>query len=197
MKSKLALLAAYLIIAPAFILSLILYQLFLYHQDSSVSAKVLGANSLGIKYEAVQEGPLAIAAHTTTSKEARTDVLREFLSRYNSPLKDYAENIVAAADKYGLDYRLIPAIAMQESTLCLKAPKDSNNCWGFGIYGKKMTRFTDLAEGIDTVSRGIARDYYQKGLVKPAEIMTKYTPSNTGEWAENVTYVMERIASSL
>ena len=38
----------------------------------------------------------------------------------------------------GFDYRLLPAIAMQESTLCRSIPVDSHNCWGWGIYGDKV-----------------------------------------------------------
>jgi hypothetical protein len=125
------------------------------------------------------------------------DALSAFLSRYDSPLLGYAEEIVNAADKYGLDYRLLPAIAMQESTLCEKAPKDSFNCWGFGIYGKKVTRFDNFSHAIETVSKALAEDYHARGLQDPHEIMTRYTPSNSGEWAENVSYVMGRIAASL
>jgi hypothetical protein len=86
---------------------------------------------------------------------------------------------------------------MQESTLCLKAPKGTNNCWGFGIYGKKRTSFDSIADAVEVVSKTLARDYHGKGLVEPAEIMTKYTPSNDGVWARNVSYVMERIEASL
>jgi len=130
-------------------------------------------------------------------KEARIEVLKEFFARYKSPLDKYADVIVEAADKYGIDYRLLPAIAMQESTLCKKIPKDSYNCWGFGIYGKKVTRFSGFEEAIDKVSKTLAQDYHAQGLEDPSEIMSKYTPSNSGVWAENVSYIMDRIQGSM
>ena len=116
------------------------------------------------------------------SKDARVESLRAFLKKHNSPLEDHSEEFVDSAEKYSLDYRLLPAIAMQESNLCKKTPKGSNNCWGFGIYGKKVTKFPNYEEAIDTVSKTLAENYHSIGLTTPEEIMTKYTPSNNGEW---------------
>ncbi len=196
MKPKLVLLASYFLLTPLFILTLIFYQLYLYHQNSTVSSRGLSFNSGSVKYKALPQTSRE-SGFSLVTNEARIDVLREFLGKYKSPLTDYSEELVEAADKYGLDYRLLPAIAMQESTLCLKAPKGTNNCWGFGIYGKKKTAFDDYGQAIETVSKTLAKEYHAKGLVEPDEIMTKYTPSNDGEWAENVSYVMDRISLSL
>ena len=196
MKTKLVLLASYFILTPIFILALILYQSFLYHQNSAVSGRVLGLTTTKVDYNSVpvaaQDTKIVLAA-----REARVDVLREFFKRYDSPLLGYADQIVQAADKYGLDYRLLPAIAMQESTLCLKAPADTNNCWGFGIYGKKRTTFDNFSQAIEIISKTLAQDYHGKGLIEPAQIMTKYTPSSNGSWAQGVSYVMDRIALAL
>lgn len=196
MKLKLVLLASYFIITPIFIFALIFYQLFLLHQEPSFSGKVLGAQDTKISYSVVP--PEAEKTQVTLSpKEARVAVLEEFFGRYSSPLKDYAQAIVDAADNYELDYRLLPAIAMQESTLCQKIPDDSHNCWGFGIYGGKVTKFSDYGEAINVVSKAMARDYHGQGLQNPSEIVSKYTPANTNDWAQNVSYVMERISARL
>ena len=79
-----------------------------------------------------------------TQVDARVEIVRQFFERYKSPLEPYASSVVEVADTYNLDFRLIPAIAMQESNLCKKAPENSYNCWGFGIYGQKVTRFNDF-----------------------------------------------------
>jgi len=63
------------------------------------------------------------------TKDARIEMLNQFLARYKSPLLPYAEEIVTAAEKYDLDWRLVPAIGMQESNLCKKEIKESYNCW--------------------------------------------------------------------
>ena len=130
-------------------------------------------------------------------KDARIAVVEDFFKRYNSPLLPYAQTVVSDADKYGLDYRLIPAIAMQESTLCKKAPADSYNCWGFGIYGKKVTRFSNYTEAIDTVTKTLALQYKNNGLETPEEIMARYTPSNNGSWANSVNLFMNQLQINL
>lgn len=126
--------------------------------------------------------------------DARTEILRQFFAKYNSPLEPYAKDVVNYADAYDLDFRLIPAIAMQESGLCKKIPIDSNNCWGFGIYGGKITRFEDYKEGIYAVTKTLANNYKKKkGLESPSEIVKMYTPSDTGKWVNGVTHFMEQL----
>jgi hypothetical protein len=134
---------------------------------------------------------------TVVGQDARVAVVKDFLKRYKSDLLPYAQNIVAAADKYNLDYRLVPAIAMQESNLCVKAPKDSHNCWGFAIYGKKVLKFNNYTDAIDTVTKTLAVQYKDKGLETPEQIMTKYTPSNNGAWAKSVNYFMNQLTVNL
>lgn len=122
---------------------------------------------------------------------ARIANLKSFFRKHNSPLYEHAEFIVKAADKYELDYRLIPAIAMQESTLCRAIPNNSHNCWGWGIYGNKVTRFSSYDEAIETVSKGLKKNYIDRGLVTTAQIMAVYTPSSNGSWARAVNSVMQ------
>lgn len=125
--------------------------------------------------------------------DGRVEAIRQFLASYESPLEPYAKNIVEDADKYGLNFRLLPAIAMQESGLCAKAPEDSFNCWGFGIYGGKITRFGSYPEAINTVTRTLATKYKDKGLVTPEQIVTIYTPSDDGDWSFSVNHFMQEL----
>ena len=128
-----------------------------------------------------------------TQNDGRREKVRQFLERYHSPLEPHAGDIVDAADQYGLDYRFIPAIAMQESGLCKTIPHNSYNCWGFGIYGKTVTRFADYKEGIYTVTKALATRYKNRGLVTPEQIMTMYTPSSNGSWAFSVRHFMDQL----
>ncbi len=123
----------------------------------------------------------------------RTAHLQNFFRKYNSDLYDYAGYIVETSDKYDIDYRLIPAIGMQESNLCKKIPANSYNCWGWGIYGDTVTRFDSYEEAIDTIARGLKTEYIDKGLVEPEDIMRKYTPSSPGTWARAVNYFFDVI----
>jgi hypothetical protein len=112
--------------------------------------------------------------------------LKAFFRKYNSPLYNHAEKIVEVSDRYRFDYRLLPAIAMQESNLCQKIPPDSFNCWGWGIYGDIVTRFSSYDEAIEVIAAGIKKNYLDKGLVTASQIMRKYTPSSQGSWAYGV-----------
>lgn len=119
--------------------------------------------------------------------------LKAFFRKYNSPLYHYAPKIIEVSDKYHFDYRLLPAIAMQESNLCLKIPENSYNCWGWGIYGDKITRFSSYDEAIEVVAKGIKTEYLDKGLITASQIMKKYTPPSQGSWAYGVNLFLKAL----
>lgn len=125
--------------------------------------------------------------------DARVANLKRFFRRYNSPLYEHSEYVVMTSDKYSMDYRLLPAIAMQESGVCRVIPHGSYNCWGWGIYGNTVTRFDSYPDAIDTVARGLKKNYIDRGLVTASQIMAKYTPSSKGSWANGVNQFMEAL----
>ena len=125
-----------------------------------------------------------------TSSDARPLIVKNYLRRYSSPLEPFAQYLVDTADKYHLDYRLLPAIAQQESNLCKKIPEDSHNCWGFGIYGDNVIRFDSYLQAIDTVAATLKKNYIDQGLDTPEKIMVKSPPPSVekgGPWAIAVT----------
>lgn len=119
-------------------------------------------------------------------KDKRVALLKAFFRRHESPLYDHAEYVVKVSDQYGLDFRLLPAISMQESGACKVIPINSYNCWGWGIYGTTVTRFSSYPEALETVARGLKLYYIDKGLTTTEEIMSKYNPSSNGSWAFGV-----------
>lgn len=127
------------------------------------------------------------------TNDIRVANLKYFFRKYNSVLYDHAETFVKRADENQFDYRLLPAIAMQESNLCKYIYEGSHNCWGWGIYGSKVTRFDSYDEAIDTISRGIKKYYIDKGLTTPEDIMRKYTPPSDGSWAYGVNTFLKII----
>jgi hypothetical protein len=82
---------------------------------------------------------------------------------------------------------------MQESGLCKHIYEGSYNCWGWGIYGNTVTRFSSYEEAIETISRGLKKNYIDKGLTTPEDIMRKYTPPSTGSWAYGVNFFLKII----
>ena len=186
---KIILSTSFFIFTPTLILVSILYFLFLSY-DYKVHHSALSQNSNNRVAFAALPSTENVLGDIINFNDARIEIVKQFFEKYKSPLVPFASNVVNDADKYGLDYRLLPAIAMQESNLCQKIIADSYNCWGFGIYGKKVTRFESYPEAIDTVTRTLVNNYVAGGLTTPEEIMKKYTPSNNGSWAYSVNYFM-------
>lgn len=121
--------------------------------------------------------------------DARTFIVANFLERHSSPLEPYdhfGRVLVETADRYDLDYRLLPAIMMQESNLCKSIPAGSYNCLGFGVHARGTLGFENYEAGFDRAAREIKERYIDIGLTTPEEIMTKYTPSSNGSWAFSV-----------
>lgn len=181
-------------LTPILLTFCILYLSFLGLEKNGFLSFLLPNNN--ISYAALPTSQ-NVLGDSISPQDARVAVVADFFRRYNSDLLPYAQNVVSSADKYGLDYRLIPAIAMQESNLCKKAPKDSYNCWGFGIYGKKVTKFSNYPEAIDAVTKTLATDYKRNGLETPQQIMAKYTPSSNGSWADSVNLFMNQLQINL
>jgi len=139
--------------------------------------------------------PQVLGSSTTAfaAEDARPPLIERFLSKYQSPLASSAQYLVDTADKYGLDYALIPAMAMQESQGCLHIPEGSNNCWGYGIYGDKVVKFDSYEKAIETVAKTLKEKYLQDSLTNPDLIMSRWTPSSNGSWSFAVNYFMAEI----
>ena len=121
--------------------------------------------------------------------DARVDIVKNFLSRYKSPLTPYdhfAQVLVDAADRNNLDYRLLPAIMMQESNLCKTSDPAIHNCLGFGIHKRGTLSFDTYEDSFDRAAKELKERYIDIGLVTPEQIMRKYTPSSNGSWANSV-----------
>lgn len=127
------------------------------------------------------------------SQDARILVLKKFFSNYKSELYDEAEEIVYQSDIYGIDYALIPAIAMQESQGCKVIPPGSYNCWGLGIYGSKKIHFASFKDAIIAVAKTIKEAYIKRGLTNPTLLEDRWTPSSVGQWSYSVNFFIGKI----
>jgi len=123
----------------------------------------------------------------------RTANLRAFFKSYNSSLEPYSEHFVLVADKYGLDYRLLPAISCVESTCGKFYIPSSNNPFGWGIYGNTVTSFESIEVGIDTVGAGLAKNYVNKGYDTVEEIAPIYNPNTPVQWGGKINFFFKQI----
>jgi len=142
----------------------------------------------------------AFPGEKTRLADARALLVANFIERndagHNSPLQPYdywGEFFVSVADEYGLDFRLLPAIARKESTFCKSnIARTYYNCFGYGVPASGITeagKFTSYEEGIRTVAASLKKSYIDKGLTDPIAIMRKYCPPSAngeGAWARNI-----------
>lgn len=131
--------------------------------------------------------------------DARALLLSKFLTQHESPIAEYAEYIVDRAEHYGIDYRLVPAIAMCESNVGKRMPsKDSYNAWGISVETGEISgaKFPNWLYAIDWVSRYLNEKYYSRGITDLIDIGAIYAPpsvANGNSWATCVGHFMEEI----
>ena len=194
---NIALITIFLIITPLTI-GVSLFSLFSL-KKSDIDEKKFHTTNLvvssksGVSLYASLPGNIPSVSSQVEYADARPQIVKNYLIRYDSPLAPFADLLVQTADKYSIDFRLITAIAQQESNLCKIIPPGSYNCWGWGIHSKGTLGFSSFEEGIETVSKGLREEYLNKGYSTVDEIMSKYTPQSNGSWAFGVNSFMSEM----
>ncbi|MDP3955312.1 MAG: hypothetical protein Q8Q15_03030 [bacterium] len=153
---------------------------------------VLG-NKMPIELYSALPSAVGSIDYEITGAEARPIIIKQFLENYHSPIAPYAESIFQASEKWGLDYRLIVAISQCESNLCKRIPEGSYNCWG---WGNGETRFDSWDQAFNQVAKTLKKQYIDKGLITPEQIMPKYAPPSVekgGPWAKCVNQYLEEM----
>jgi hypothetical protein len=125
-----------------------------------------------------------------TQGDTRAEQLAQFLSRRESPLVESAVSFVQTADKYHLDWTLLPAIAGVESGFERAGNVHDFNAWGYMCGGNPCV-FRSYDEGIETVSKTLAtgRAYARFRESGSIEILAEtYNQSNPVDWTGKVEY---------
>lgn len=163
------------------------YQLTSYQLDWTLSGRTPTTNAANTRTSG--NGVTSIVE----SEDGRAEIVANFLKRHKSPLEPYdyyGEVLVGIADKYSIDFRLLPAIAMQESNLCKVIPEGSYNCLGFGIHSRGTLTFPSYEASFERAAKELKANYINQGRITPEMIMKKYTPSSNGSWANSVNQWM-------
>src|SRR3990167_1480972 len=129
------------------------------------------------------------------TSDSRQVIVDNFLAKHRSPMAGMGKTLVFVADKYGIDWKLLPAIAFQESNLGKKIPKGSYNAWGWAIFtgANSGANFASWESAIETVAAGIKEKYLSQGLTTPEAIMSRYTPDSDGSWSFAVRVAMDEM----
>lgn len=194
---RLIVLATFIIATPIALIASIV-SLFTISEHRAENARLISQSQPTAHIFSAQP-PVATQAMngTVLGSDIRVSLLERYMRRNNSELTAFAEKIVLTADKYGLDYRLLVAIAQKESGLCRVIPDDSHNCWGWGIHSKGTLKFDSYDTAIETVSKGLKEKYIDLGYTTPELIMQKYAHPDSTTWADGVNMYMERIVEPL
>ena len=122
--------------------------------------------------------------------------IESFYNRYDLPLADNAADFVASADEYGIDWRLVAAIGMIESTGG-KFACETADYSAFG-WGSCKINFDSYTESIDVVSMNLAgknpntAQYYADKDIRG--ILESYNPPHiVADYADKVMRQMEII----
>jgi hypothetical protein len=133
---------------------------------------------------------LLISTEIKAQKDDRAKRLSKFLSSRGSPMSGDSKALVKIADKYGLDWRLLPAIAGVESTYGLFVPAGSYNPYG---WNNGAFYFQDWASGSDYVANQINTRWSSMGTITPWAIGPSYAANPN--WASRVSANMSSIDS--
>ena len=134
-----------------------------------------------------------IGAKLGDNREEKILALRNFFEGAKSPLIDNVETFIDVADKYGLDYRLLPAISCMESSCGIRLIPGSYNPFGWGIYGNNAIYFKSYDEAIEVVGKGISEKYVSRGLDTPEKMAPVYTPPNSVKWKNGVNFFIAKM----
>ncbi len=106
-------------------------------------------------------------------REQKAAKIDGYYAKYNLPLEGHGMQMVLAAEAHDLDWRLLPAIAMRESTGCKNTIPGNYNCFG---WGSGKIKFKSYDEAIEAIASHLGGDnprtahYYggkdTKGILK-------------------------------
>jgi hypothetical protein len=111
--------------------------------------------------------PLMIIIET----DPRIARLDRFFKLYHCTTPYHTGDYLRTADGFGLDYRLLPAVAIRE-TQCGITAKAQNNHWG---YHPGHQSFLSVAEGLEVVAKRLAQNPLYRGKTLQDKLFT-YNP---------------------
>ena len=137
-----------------------------------------------------KDKPGSIKTTIKAQKDKRALRLAKFFRAKKSPFTPYAADFVKIADKYDLDWRLLPAISYLESQAGLLVPTGSYNPYG---WNNGNFRFKSWVAATNYVAREIVARWSYLGEIDPWKIGKFYAASPT--WSSRVSLYMAQIGS--
>ena len=111
--------------------------------------------------------PMPISMERKYANDPRLALLKKFLTNNDCPVKNLSVEFLVAADRNGLDWRLLPSIAFIESTG--GKAYQNNNIFG---WDNGDIRFSSIKEGIHSVGQELANSRFYKGKTLDQKLRT-------------------------
>ncbi|MCZ2150783.1 MAG: helix-turn-helix domain-containing protein [Bryobacterales bacterium] len=132
----------------------------------------------------------AVAQSTVRKDDPRYRALWNFFQTHQCPISDLTGDFIVAADKNGLDWRLLPSIVFLESSGGKHLQGKNLMGWGSG-----KSRFQTARQGIHFVAERLAKSPIYAGKDIRAKLRL-YNPARK-DYATRVIAVMEQLSPSL
>ena len=145
------------------------------------ASRYLAAGILGISFNA------STVADTLPrdAVDSRPSKLKAFFESYQCPQPYYVNEYLRAADAYHIDYRLLPALSVREST-CGQHDRQ-NNHWG---WDSARRGFESVPHGIEFVMRRLAKGRSYRNKTLEAKL---YAYNPFPQYVEEVKRLMREI----
>lgn len=128
----------------------------------------------------------APAPPRNTDKDSRLIRLQQFFQRYNCPIRRLAPSFLRASDSNGIDWRLLPSLALVESGCGKESVR--NNIFG---WGNGSIPFRSVEHGIQIVADRLANGEYYRGKSTRQKL---YTYNPRPGYVDRVQSVMRELA---
>ncbi|TXI34319.1 MAG: hypothetical protein E6Q53_01550 [Candidatus Moraniibacteriota bacterium] len=125
--------------------------------------------------------------------DVRPLAMRAVLEKYNSPMVGYENELIKVAEKYGLDWTLLAAIAGTESSFGKRMPANCLNPYGWGIYGDNKLCFNSFPDAAEAVAKGLSSRYNISSL---ESIGRTYNKVSTEGWINHTKFFMNKIKNA-
>ncbi len=157
---------------------------------------MIGVSGTIVFNQAMDQKKLDLDARLDLARQAKARAIDDYFKEYDMPLHGMGEKMVLEAEKNGIDWRLLPAIAVIESTGGKFACKGATHSF-FG-WGSCKINFKSKEQAIEIVAMNLGGNnpntdhHYAGKTVK--EILEAYNPpSIVPNYAKKVMKVMSVI----
>lgn len=161
-------------------------------------ASLNAVGSMAMNNPLVASENSVITTQEDESRKMKADAIDQYFASKEAPLEGYGMKFVIEAEKNNLDWRLLPAIAMRETTggkFTCKNPKAPNNSFG---WGSCKIGFDSIEASIEHIAKTISGNnekvkHYKVGMTSE-QILKKYNPDSIipGYWKQ-VVKIMDTI----